>query len=130
MSVVKPLHILIVEDSEDDTQLLLHELRRGGYDPRHERVDSAAAMDRALARHQWDLVIADYSVPNFNSMTALALLKERGHDLPFIIVSGTITEEAAVVTMQNAAHDYPLRGNLKRLIPAIDRELTGTGSHP
>ncbi|TLY23306.1 MAG: response regulator [Nitrospirae bacterium] len=124
----RPLRILIVEDSEDDTQLLLHELRRGGYDPMHERVESAAAMDRALARQQWDMVIADYSIPNFNSTVALALLKERGHDLPFIIVSGTITEETAVATMKAGAHDYLLKGNLKRLIPAIDRELREAAS--
>src|SRR5436853_5879185 len=125
----RPLRILIVEDSEDDTQLLLHQLRPGGYDPMHERVYSAATMEQALARQQWDLVIADYSVPNFNSMTALALLKERGHDLPFIIVSGTITEEAAVFTMKAGAHDYLLKCNLKRLIPAIDRELREAESH-
>src|SRR5438046_9700741 len=119
----RPLRILIVEDSEDDTQLLVHQLRRGGYDPMHERVDYAATMEQALARQQWDLVIADYSIPNFNSMTALALLKERGHDLPFIIVSGTITEETAVATMKAGAHDYLLKGNLKRLIPAVEREL-------
>ena len=119
----RPLRILIVEDSEDDTQLLLHQLRRGGYDPMHERVDSAATMEQALARQQWDMVIADYGIPNFNSMAALALLKERGHDLPFIIVSGTITEETAVATMKAGAHDYLLKGNLKRLIPAIEREL-------
>src|SRR5437879_13689782 len=87
-------------------------------------------MDRALARQQWDMVIADYSVPNFNSMTALALLKERGHDLPFIIVSGTITEEAAVFTMKAGAHDYLLKGNIKRLIPAIDREVREAERHP
>ncbi|TLY39268.1 MAG: PAS domain S-box protein, partial [Nitrospirae bacterium] len=119
----RPLRILIVEDSEDDTQLLLHQLRRGGYDPMHERVDSAATMEQALARQQWDMVIADYGIPNFNSMAALALLKERGHDLPFIIVSGTITEETAVATMKAGAHGYLLKGNLKRLIPAIEREL-------
>src|SRR5437016_6589568 len=117
----RPLRILIVEDSEDDTQLLLHELRRGGYDPMHERVDSAATLEQALARQQWDMVIADYSITNFNSMAALALLKERGNDLPFIIVSGTITEETAVATMKAGAHDYLLKGNLKRLIPAIER---------
>jgi len=126
--VSRPLRILIVEDSEDDTQLLLHELRRGGYDPTHERVESAATMDRALARQQWDMVIADYSIPNFNSTAALALLKERGHDLPFIIVSGTITEETAVATMKAGAHDYLLKGNLKRLLPAIDRELREAAS--
>src|SRR5205807_538241 len=117
------LRILIVDDSEDDTQLLLHQLRRGGYDPMHERVDSAATMEQALARQQWDMVIADYGIPNFNSMAALALLKERGHDLPFIIVSGTIKEETAVANMKAGAHDYLLKGNLKRLIPAIEREL-------
>ncbi len=119
----RPLRVLIVEDSEDDTQLLLHELRRGGYDPMHERVDSAATMEQALAGQQWDMVIADYGIPNFNSMAALALLKERGLDLPFIIVSGAITEETAVATMKAGAHDYLLKGNLKRLIPAIEREL-------
>src|SRR5437867_7045535 len=119
----RPLRILIVEDSEDDTQLLLHQLRRGGYDPMHERVDSVATMEQALARQQWDLVIADYGIPNLNPMAALALLKERGHDLPFIIVSGTITEETAVATMKAGAHDYLLKGNLKRLIPAVEREL-------
>src|SRR2546428_12444258 len=89
----------------------------------HDRVDSAATMEQALAGQQWDMVIADYSIPNFSSMAALALLKERGHDLPFIIVSGTITEETAVGTMKAGAHDYLLKGNLKRLIPAIEREL-------
>src|SRR2546427_12567498 len=119
----RPLRILIVEDSEDDTQLLLHQLRRGGYDPMHERVDSAATMEQALARQQWDLVIADYGIPNFNSMAALALLKEGGYALPFIIVSGTITEETAVATMKAGAHDYLLKDNRKRLIPTIEREL-------
>lgn len=121
--MVKPLRVLIVEDSEDDTQLLLRELRRGGYDPMHERVESAAAMASALARQPWDLVIADYSVPNFNSTTALALLKAQGQDLLFLIVSGTITEETAVATMKAGADDYLLKGNLKRLIPAIERGL-------
>ena len=119
----RPLRVLIVEDSEDDTQLLLRELRRGGYDPVHERVETAAAMERALAGQEWNMVIADYSIPNFNSMAALALLKERGYDLPFIIVSGTISEETAVATMKAGAHDYLLKGNLKRLLPAIEREL-------
>src|SRR5438132_11682437 len=121
--MVKPLRVLVVEDSEDDTQLLLRELRRAGYDPMHERVESAAAMTSALARQQWDMVIADYSIPNFNSTAALALLKERGYDLPFIIVSGTITEETAVATMKAGAHDYLLKDNRKRLIPTIEREL-------
>src|SRR5438128_11941241 len=96
----RPLRILIVEDSEDDTQLLLHQLRRGGYDPMHERVDSVATMEQALDRQQRDLVIADYGLPNFNSMAALTLLNERGHNLPLIIVSATITEETALATMR------------------------------
>src|SRR5438445_5163145 len=119
----RPLRILIVEDSEQDAQLLLHELHHGGYDPMYERVETAAAMNSALDRPQWDAVIADYTLPNFNAMAALALVKERGYDLPFIIVSGTITEDTAVATMKAGAHDYLLKDNRKRLIPTIEREL-------
>ena len=119
----KPLRILIVEDSENDTLLLLHELRRGEYDPSFERVDTPDDMGAALERQSWDVVVADFSMPRFNALAALELLKEKGLDLPFIIVSGTIGEELAVAAMKNGAKDYIMKGNLARLLPAVDREL-------
>lgn len=118
-----PLRLLIVEDSEDDMELLLSEVRRGGYEVTHERVDTAPAMGRALDTQAWDLIITDHAMPSFSSSAALAMVKERGLDLPFIIVSGTIGEEVAVRAMKEGAHDYIIKGNLARLNPAIAREL-------
>lgn len=118
-----PLRVLIVEDSEDDTALLLRELQRGGYDTIHERVDTPEAMNTALDRQNWDIVFGDYSMPHFNGIAALKLLRGRGFDMPFIFVSGTIGEDAAVAAMKNGAHDYIMKGNMKRLVPAVEREL-------
>jgi len=118
-----PLRVLIIEDSEDDTELLVRELRRGGYDPTYERVDTPETMKAALDRQAWDIVFADYTMPYFRGTDALKLLKEKGLDLPFIFVSGTIGEDLAVEAMKAGAHDYFLKGNLKRLIPAVVREL-------
>jgi putative two-component system response regulator len=118
-----PLRVLAVEDSEDDTVLVVRLLQRGGYDVTYERVDTAAAVNVALERQAWDIVIADYSIPGFNGLTALALCKERGLDVPFIIVSGTIGEDIAVEAMKAGAHDYILKHNLARLLPAVQREL-------
>ncbi|MBI3753762.1 MAG: EAL domain-containing protein [Deltaproteobacteria bacterium] len=118
-----PLHVLIVEDSEDDTLLSVRELRHGGYDVVFERVETAEAMTDALDNRQWDIVIADFTMPHFNGMDALRLLREKGFDIPFIFVSGTIGEDRAVAAMKNGANDYIIKGNLKRLIPAIEREL-------
>ena len=119
----KPLRVLMVEDSEDDALLVLRELRAAGYDPTHERVDTAAALEASLDRHTWDLVIGDYSMPHFSGTAALAILRERGLDIPYICVSGTITEELAVAAMKAGANDYVTKGHLKRLLPAIEREL-------
>jgi len=119
----KPLRVLMVEDSEDDALLVLRELRAAGYDLTHERVDTAAALEAALDRHPWDLVIGDYSMPHFSGTAALAMLRQRELDVPYICVSGTITEELAVAAMKAGAHDYVTKGQLKRLLPAIEREL-------
>src|SRR5256886_9440122 len=119
----KPLRVLMVEDSEDDARLMLRELRGAGYDVPHERVHTAAALEAALDRHPWDLVIVDYSMPHFSGTAALAILRERGLDIPYICVSGTITEELAVAAMKAGANDYVTKGQLKRLLPAIQREL-------
>ncbi len=116
------LRVLIVEDSEDDMLLLLRELRRGGYAPDYLRVETAATMTAALAQRSWDIVIADYTLPSFSAPEALQVLQQKC-DLPFIIVSGTIGEETAVAAMRAGAHDYLLKGNLARLVPAVEREL-------
>ena len=120
---MKPLRVLVVEDSEDDTELLLHELRRGGYDLTHTRVDIAEMMNSELSEHKWDIVISDFSMPHFDAFAALELLHSTLQDIPFIIVSGTIGEDRAVTAMKLGAHDYILKGNLKRLVPAVEREL-------
>jgi PAS domain S-box-containing protein len=117
------LRVLIVEDQEDDALLLLRVLRRAGYDLRFERVDTAGTMEAALNRQTWDIIIADYTMPEFNGLAALALVKERGLDLPFILVSGSIGEDIAVAAMKAGAHDYIMKNNLSRLIPAVEREL-------
>ncbi len=117
------LRVLIVEDSEDDAALLVRELRRGGYTVRTERVETAAAMRAALERDTWHVVLADYSLPAFSAPAALAVLKDLGLDVPFIIVSGAIGEEVAVTSMKAGAHDYVMKDNLARLVPAIQREL-------
>jgi diguanylate cyclase (GGDEF)-like protein/PAS domain S-box-containing protein len=117
------LQLLIVEDSEEDAQLLLLQLRRNGYRPVAHRVQTAEEMDRALADKPWDLVIADYSLPTFNALAALELFHRRGLDIPFLVVSGTIGEETAVEAMRAGAHDYIMKGSSARLIPAIAREL-------
>jgi two-component system, cell cycle sensor histidine kinase and response regulator CckA len=117
------LSILIVEDSEDDLLLLLRELRRGGYALDYLRVETATEMQAALDRQSWDIVIADYSLPTFSAPEALKLSQQHRHDLPFIIVSGTIGEETAVAAMRAGAHDYLLKDNLTRLLPAVEREL-------
>ncbi len=119
-----PLRVLLVEDSEDDALLLVRTLRRGGYDPAWERVDTASAMEAALDGRSWDLVISDHSMPAFSSLAALELLRSKGFvDLPFIIVSGQIGEDAAVAAMKAGAHDYLMKDNLARLNSAIEREL-------
>ena len=118
-----PLRVLIVEDSEDDAILLLRELRRGGCDPIFERVDTPAAMANALDKRTWDIIIADYSMPNFSAPDALKMMQKSGLDLPFIIVSGKIGEDTAVAAMKAGVHDYIMKNNLARLVPVINREL-------
>lgn len=122
-SMRKPLQLLLVEDSEFHAEVILDELRRGGYEPAFERVESAEAMTDALARQEWQVVIADYTLPQFSGPAALKLLQEQGTDLPFIIVSGTIDEETAVQAMKAGAHDFVLKEKLGRLVPAVEREL-------
>ncbi len=118
-----PLAVLIVEDTESDAQLILRLLRNADYELTSERVETAQEMRAALEEQSWDIVISDYRLPQFDGTAALTLLQELRPDIPFIIVSGTIGEETAVAVMKAGAHDYLMKGNLERLVPAVKREL-------
>jgi len=119
----RPLRVLIVEDSEEDCLLLNDVLARGGYGVTYRRVETAEGVKAALAEGNWDIVISDHRMPQFNSLAALKLCKELASNLPFIVVSGSIGEELAVSAMKAGAHDYIMKDNLARLVPAVTREL-------
>ncbi|MCX5849959.1 MAG: PAS domain S-box protein, partial [Deltaproteobacteria bacterium] len=119
----KSLRVLIIEDSEDDALLVIRKLKKDGYNPVYERVETAAAMKKALKEKQWDIILCDYKMPKFNAPSAIALLKETNIDIPIIIVSGTIGEDEAIECMRSGAQDYIMKGNLSRLCPAVAREL-------
>ncbi|MBI2917870.1 MAG: response regulator [Chloroflexi bacterium] len=122
-----PLRVLIVEDSADDAELLVRNLRLGGYEPVSEVVDTEAQFLNALDRGGWDVILCDHALPQFNSLNVLHMLRKRGLDIPFVIVSGLIGEEEAVDAMRAGAQDYIMKGNLARLVPAIQRELREVG---
>ena len=103
--------------------LLAAELKRGGFDPVFERVETAASMQAALEVHEWDLIICDYSMPHFSGPEALVLHQQRAVDIPFISVSGAVGEETVAEMIKTGAHDYVMKGNLGRLVPAVKREL-------
>ena len=117
------LDLLIVEDSETDAKLVVRKLRQSGFSPKWERVDSASALAEALLRRRWDLVISDSSLPSFNALEALEITKKAVPHVPFIVVSGTISEEIAVEAMRAGAADYVTKDNLRRLGPAVAREM-------
>lgn len=119
----KGLRVLNVEDSKRDVALLRRHLSRAGYEVISERVETPAAMKAALESQEWDVILCDYSMPHFNALSALMLLKELGLDLPFIIISGTVGEAVAVEAMRAGAHDYLMKENLARLVPTIEREM-------
>ncbi|MCB1614408.1 MAG: EAL domain-containing protein [Pseudomonadales bacterium] len=119
----KKLKVLIVDDSENDALLLVRELKKGGYDPSFHRVESESELESALCEPGWELVITDHNMPGFSSREALELVKKANLDVPVIIVSGAIGEDVAVSAMKAGAHDYIMKDSLKRLVPAINREL-------
>ena len=122
-SAEHPLKALIIEDSPEDAFLLQATLENNGFQVSSRRVDTATGVNTALDEVDWDIIFSDHRMPNFDSIEALAILKRRTLDIPFIIVSGSILEEVAVDCMRNGASDYILKGNLKRLPPAVTREL-------
>jgi len=119
----KALSVLSVEDSEKDALLIAHELRHHGYTLRLKRVLKQEGFVAALKEQAWDVIIADYSLPQFGAMAALKLLQKSDLDIPFIIVSGAIGEETAVAAMKAGAHDYIMKDKLARLVPALEREM-------
>jgi signal transduction histidine kinase len=121
--MLRALRLLLLEDQENHALLLLHELERNGYEVTYERVQSRDAMLAALTQRQWDIIISDFTMPQFSALDALAVCRERGVEIPFIIVSGTIEEESAIEALRLGADDFITKGRLARLGPAIDRGL-------
>ncbi|ADH86059.1 hybrid sensor histidine kinase/response regulator [Desulfurivibrio alkaliphilus] len=117
------LRVLLIEDSDDDAALIIRALKQGGYDPEHLRVDNAIELQQALPQNSWDLAISDYSMPGFNGLEALELVRATAPELPFILVSGAVGEETATEIMRHGARDYVMKDKLARLVPAIQREL-------
>ena len=117
------LRVLLIEDCEDDAELVLRALQRGGYEVTSERVQTAPDLSAALERQVWDAIVSDYSMPELDAPSAFRVFRERALDIPFIIVSGTVGEDVAVEAMKLGVHDYLVKGNLTRLVPAMEREL-------
>lgn len=122
-----PLRLLIVEDQEDDAELLVMEIARGGFTPSWRRVDTLMAMRRALDEESWDVVVSDYHIRGVTAEQALDCLNESGADLPFIIVSGVVQADQVVSLLKRGAHDFLNKDALARLVPAIERELREAG---
>jgi len=127
-SAGRPLNVLLAEDTEDDVLLLERQLTSGGFAVSFDRVTTREAMKAALSRGPFDLVVSDYSMPGFDALDALAVVKESGLDLPFIVVSGTVDEASAVIALKAGAHDFVVKGNPARLVPAVERELREAAS--
>jgi len=119
----KPLHILLVEDSEVDAELLLAELRFKDFKPIHRRVQSSRELQAAIEQREWDVVVSDYYLPQFSGPEALRLVQASKIDVPFIMISGVCGEEVAVQVMKAGADDFILKSNFSRLAPAIEREM-------
>ncbi len=117
------IKVLLVEDSENDAILIKRELTKGGFTPEIKRVETEKSMKEELNKLEWDIVIADYLLPQFNGLKALQLLRQSSHDIPFILLSGKIGEDTAVAAMKNGADDYIMKDNIKKLSPAVKREL-------
>ncbi|MGE0173289.1 MAG: ATP-binding protein [Oligoflexales bacterium] len=121
--MIKAIDILIIEDSDTDLLIVLDQLRKGGFLVKYERVETLPQLDEALAKKTWGAVVSDYNLVGFTALDTLKKVKQLGIDIPFIIVSGTIGEETAVAAMKEGAHDYIMKDNLARLVPALEREI-------
>jgi signal transduction histidine kinase len=119
----RPLRALLVEDSAQDAELVLRELRNGGWQPTWRRVDTAEAFEAALGEGPWDIVLCDYRMPRFSAPEALEILRRVARNTPFIVISGVVSEEAVVDLLRSGAHDFMTKDRLARLVPAVQREL-------
>ena len=117
------IRLLLIEDSEADAALLVRELEKAGYTLEYRRVDNSGDLGKAVAEDEWDIILCDYVMPGFGGLEALAQLRNYGLDIPVIMISGHIGEDVAVGAMQSGASDYIMKGSLKRLVPAVRREL-------
>lgn len=117
------IKVLMLEDNPSDAALILRELRKAWKEVSYQRVFSGNDMKKLLFAEDWDIIVSDYSMPQFTGIDGLEILKESGLDLPFIMVSGTMGEDVAVSVMKSGAQDYILKDKLHRLVPAIEREL-------
>jgi DNA-binding NtrC family response regulator len=122
----RAIRVLIVEDSENDTELILRELKQGGYDPIHKRVDTAAAMIEALDAQPWDAIVSDHAMPQFNALDAHKLMKDKGVNLPFIIVTGVKGEVLPVKAIKAGIEHFIPKNKLSLLVPTLDEELRKT----
>ncbi len=121
--MTRALHVLVIEDSADDAELLLHALRQGELEVAGRRIETAEELLSALNERRWDLILADYQLPNFGMPAALRIVRESGLDIPFVVVSGIISMATAVDLMRAGAHDFVEKDDLVRLVPAVEREL-------
>lgn len=118
-----PLRVLFIEDFESDMDLIIRQIKKAGYSVPHERVKNAKEMKAALEKQTWDLVISDYKLSRFSARTALSLLQKAKYDIPFIVVSDSVGEEAAVELIKLGADDCLIKDKLERLVPIVEREL-------
>ncbi len=130
-----PLSVLLIEDSEDDAMLIVHELRHGGYEVDFERCDSADAIREALNRREWDVILSDHAMPRICAPEALHIVRDCMVEAPFIVVSGWMDEKLAQSVKKEGARDFVPKNKLERLVPVIERELksskkTGKTSAP
>lgn len=123
----KPLKVLFIEDQAEDCEMLIGELQKADYELIWKRVDTRVELTETLEKDTWELILSDYAMPDFSGLVALKLFQKMELDIPFIFVSGIMGESTAVKAMKMGANDYVMKGNLKRLVPAIERELRDAG---
>ncbi|HEV8657011.1 MAG TPA: response regulator [Thermoanaerobaculia bacterium] len=123
--MAKPLRILLVEDSERDAALILLYLRRGGYEPTMQRVETRFEMKAKLESGEWDVIISDFNLPGFNAYASLQVLQESGRRIPFIVLSGEISQEIIDGVTKAGANEYLAKYEMRQIVPAIERALQG-----